>query len=304
MKQKVPLFFFLLLVILLGLVLSYNVYTIYFTDQTRVASLRPEAPSEPKKKIQGREKRSSASRPKDERPKVAIIIDDLGYDPQLASDFVHLGLPLTLSILPATPFGRSIGREARKGGMEVLLHQPMEPADYPVSDPGPGALLVSMSEADIRRVLNDNLKMVPGAKGINNHMGSGFTADREKMRMFIRVLKKRDLFFVDSRTTRESVALDEAKRLGVRCRSRDIFLDNRLDPLSVNQQLDRLLKIAEKTGGAIGIGHPHRVTLGVLTENRRRLERKVQVVPVSMLVMENENNNKKSHLYDSVSRRK
>lgn len=282
MKQKVPLFFLLLLVALLGLVLSYNLYTIYFTAPAPVPL--QEGVSKSKKGIQEKKDTCPVGKPKAGRPKIAIIIDDLGYDSKLASDFLHLGLPLTLSILPATPFGRSIGREAGKRGMEVLLHQPMEPADYPVSDPGPGALLVSMNKSDISRVLDDNLKMVPGAKGLNNHMGSRFTADHEKMHVLIDALKKRGLFFIDSRTTTESVALEEAKKLGVRCQSRDIFLDNRLDPVSVKQQLDRLLKIAEKTGCAIGIGHPHRVTLDVLEQNRNRIEKRVQMVPVSTLM--------------------
>lgn len=284
MKKKAPLFLLLLLVILLGLAFSFNVYYFYFKTSVPVLPSHREKPFKSRERIRKEEERPGSVETKRSRPRVAIIIDDLGYDPRLAAAFMRLGLPLTLSILPRTPFGGAIGREATKKGLEVLLHQPMEPADYAEKDPGPAALFVSMPEGEIIRVLNENLSMIPGAKGVNNHMGSCFTKDPEKMRVFMTALKRRGLFFIDSKTTKESVAIEEAKRLGVKYQSRDVFLDNVLDPAAIQQQVNRLLSIAEKTGCAIGIGHPYEITLDMLRQNLQRLKKEVHLVSVSTLV--------------------
>ncbi|MDZ7699772.1 MAG: divergent polysaccharide deacetylase family protein [Deltaproteobacteria bacterium] len=284
MKKKASLFLLLLLVILLGLAFSFNVYYFHFKTSAPVLPSHKERPFKSGERTRKKGEKSGSVETKRSRPRVAIIIDDLGYDPRLAAAFMRLDLPLTLSILPGTPFGSAIGREATEKGLEVLLHQPMEPADYAEKDPGPAALFVSMTEGDIIRVLNENLNMVPGAKGVNNHMGSRFTKDPEKMRVFMTALKHRGLFFIDSKTTKDSVAIEEAKRLGVKCQSRDVFLDNVLDPVAMQQQLNRLLRIAEKTGCAIGIGHPYVITLDMLRQNRESLKKGVHLVPVSTLV--------------------
>ena len=220
----------------------------------------------------------------DLRPKVAIIIDDLGYDSDLAFSFLNLNLELSLSILPSASFTDIIVREANNKGREIILHQPMEPKDYPSVDPGRGALLLSMNERDILQVLNKNLREITGAKGVNNHMGSSFTENREKMQVILRELKNRGLFYVDSRTTMRTVGFEEAKKIGLPTAERTVFLDNSPDPKAICLQIERLLEIAGDFGSAIGIGHPYNETLETLEKYQNRLREEVDVVPVSELV--------------------
>jgi polysaccharide deacetylase 2 family uncharacterized protein YibQ len=220
----------------------------------------------------------------DLRPKVAIIIDDLGHNSDLAFSFLSLNLELSLSILPSAPFTDIIVREANKKGREIILHQPMEPKSYPSVDPGPGALFLSMSERDLRQVLDKNLREITGAKGVNNHMGSSFTENREKMQVILQELKNRGLFYVDSRTTMRTVGFEQAKKIGLPAAERTVFLDNSPDPKAIYIQIERLLEIAENFGSAIGIGHPYNETFEIIEEYQNRLREEFDVVPVSKLV--------------------
>lgn len=220
----------------------------------------------------------------DLRPKVAIIIDDLGYDSALAFSFLKLNLELSFSILPSAPFTDIIVREANNKGREIILHQPMEPKDYPSVDPGPGALFLSMNQRDIRQILDKNLREIRGAKGVNNHMGSSFTKSREKMLLVLQEFKNRGLFYVDSRTTRGTVGFEQAKRIGLPAAERTLFLDNNQDPKAIRVQIELLLEIARDFGSAIGIGHPYNETLEILEKYQNRLKEEFDVVPVSELV--------------------
>jgi polysaccharide deacetylase 2 family uncharacterized protein YibQ len=203
------------------------------------------------------------------RPKVAIIIDDLGYNSDLDFSFLNLNLELSLSILPSAPFTDVIVREANKKGREILLHQPMEPKFYPSVDPGPGTLLLSMNERDLRQVLDKNLKEITGAKGMNNHMGSSFTENREKMLVILQALKDRGLFYVDSRTTKGALGFEQAKKIGLSAAQRTVFLDNNPDPKAICAQIERLLEIAESFGSAIGIGHPYNETYEIIDKYQK-----------------------------------
>jgi polysaccharide deacetylase 2 family uncharacterized protein YibQ len=217
-------------------------------------------------------------------PRIAIIIDDLGYDKSLAREFTDLDLPLTLSILPFTPYTRSIAHRAKREGREIMLHLPMEPRSYPRINPGDGVLLVSMERDTILEVLDRNLDEIPFVAGVNNHMGSRFTENKEKMMVVLGELKRRGLYFVDSKTSRCSVAFDIAKQMEVRAARRDIFLDNDLSEGALRIQMDRLLNLARHKGHAIGIGHPHKETLWFLTKLQLSLKKEAEVVPVSSLV--------------------
>jgi len=128
------------------------------------------------------------------RPKIGIIIDDLGYDSSLANAFIALDIPLTLSLLPFAPNSRAIAQRARHVGREAMLHLPMEPINYPSVNPGDGVLLLSMDKETILEVLNDDLRQTPFAVGVSNHMGSRFTENEEKMAIVLEALKKRDLY--------------------------------------------------------------------------------------------------------------
>lgn len=217
-------------------------------------------------------------------PRVAIIIDDLGYDMDLATSFMSLDLDLSLSVLPVAPLTKKTVDAAQKKNMEVMLHLPMEPDSYPHEDAGPGALLTTMSEQEIKKLLEDHLKRVPGARGVNNHMGSRFTESREKMGILMGELKDRSLFYVDSRTTSRTVALDVARREGVASAKRDVFLDNHLTKEAMAFQLQRLLAISRQSGKAIGIAHPHPETVTFLRQNLPLLKREARVVHVSEVV--------------------
>jgi polysaccharide deacetylase 2 family uncharacterized protein YibQ len=218
------------------------------------------------------------------RPRVAIIIDDIGQHHDLDLSFIKLDLPLSLAILPLAPFTDLMVREATRKGREILLHQPMEPNDYPNVKPGPGALLLSMNEHEIREVLDRNLTQVSGARGVNNHMGSSFTESREKMSMVVRELKRRGLFFIDSRTTKSTVGFEEAKKLGLPAGQRTVFLDNDLSSEAIWDQIEYLLKAARECGAVIGIGHPYHQTIDILQKIQNRLSGEVIFVPASDLV--------------------
>jgi polysaccharide deacetylase 2 family uncharacterized protein YibQ len=217
-------------------------------------------------------------------PRIAILIDDIGNDPDLALSFIQLGFPVTLSLLPLGAYTSAIVQMAREQDCEYMLHLPMEPEGYPYVDPGPGSLFRKMGDDQIRRILNDHLKRVPGAQGVNNHMGSAFTQDEVKMSLLLHEIKKRGLFYVDSRTTGETVAQSIAKTMGVPVASRAVFLDNDLSTRAMEFQLGRLLAVAKESGAAIGIGHPHKETLGFLRKYSHELKTEAKVVRVSEIV--------------------
>ena len=217
-------------------------------------------------------------------PKIAIIIDDLGYDRHMAISFLKLDLPLCFSMLPLAPYTKDIGHEANKRGRDLILHLPMEPNNFPSHNPGPGALMTDMDEEEIRWTLDGHLRRIPGVRGVNNHMGSYFTARQDKMDVVLRELKERGLFYVDSRTTTQTIGFDLAKKMGLPVAKRNVFLDNDLSPNAIRFQMERLLGIARYAGRAIGIGHPHEETLRILRHYLPKLKTDFKVVPVSKLV--------------------
>lgn len=224
-----------------------------------------------------------ADLPKD-RPKVAIIIDDLGYDPNMAKHFVELDPKFTFSILPHSPYQKKTTDIIRKKGGELMLHLPMEPNEYPHINPGPGALLSIMEPDQLIAQLNKNLDTISDARGVNNHMGSKLTANSEQMYQVFSVLKGKNLYFVDSLTTAESVCKPSAKLFEVPFAQRDIFIDHFLEPEFMRMQILRLIKHAKTHGKAIGIAHPHKETLEILKQHLPELKKQVEIVPASHLV--------------------
>ncbi len=217
-------------------------------------------------------------------PRVAIIIDDLGYDRRLARAFATLDIPVALSVLPMAPFTEDVAAEAGRNGCELMLHLPMEPRDHQGLNPGPGALYKAMTPKEIRTLLLRHLEQVPGAMGVNNHMGSSFTEHGGKMAVVLEEIRKKGLFFVDSRTTAHSVAYDMARDMGIPAMKRSVFLDNEPTEGAIEIQLERLLGVARHRGAAVGIGHPFPGTLAVLEREACRLSREVDMVRVSELL--------------------
>ena len=217
-------------------------------------------------------------------PLVAIIIDDMGYDRGIAEKLIGLDTALTFSMFPLSPYGRKIAQKAHSRGLEIMLHLPMEPHEYPKVNPGPGVLLTSMSPDELIGQLRRNLEDVPYIRGVNNHMGSKMTASDTNMNQIFIILKKRKLFFIDSRTTTETLTRHSALLFKVPWAERDIFLDHFHDRAFIRKQFKELIRVARKQGHAVGIGHPYEVTYEILREFLPELQRKVKIVPASALV--------------------
>jgi polysaccharide deacetylase 2 family uncharacterized protein YibQ len=216
--------------------------------------------------------------------KVVVLIDDVGPDRLGAARALALPPPLTLSILPYAERAAADAAAARARGHEVMLHLPMEPVDAH-ENPGPQALLVSLSRDEMRRRIAWNLDRFDGYVAVNNHMGSRATADAALMQSVMAALSERGLAWVDSRTSPRTVGALAAHAAGLPALSRDVFLDNDQSRDAVDAQLALLARLAQQRGHAIGIGHPHAVTLAALGDWLPTLAaRRVALVPVSALL--------------------
>ena len=217
------------------------------------------------------------------KPRLALLIDDMGNRHKLGKQLIELDLLLSFAILPFTPHAHSLMELAHARNREILLHLPME-ATLAKWDPGPGALSTSMSARSIKAQVRKDLEDIPYAVGVNNHMGSKFTSDKEAMRAALAPLKARDLFFLDSITIASSVAYKEAKGMNLKTGRRDVFIDNEQDAAKIKAQLVRLINIAKKHGSAIGIAHPYPVTIATLKKESDWLQEQVELVPISALM--------------------
>jgi polysaccharide deacetylase 2 family uncharacterized protein YibQ len=198
------------------------------------------------------------------RPLVAIVIDDVGLDRPRSKRAWELPGPLTMSFLP---YAKDLGEQARAAraqNKELMLHLPMEPTGR--QDPGPGALLVSLSDAELRQRTLLALDSFDGYAGVNNHMGSRFTAFRPGMETVLRQLKGRGLMFLDSRTTPQSVGDQVGQEIGVPTIVRHVFLDDDESLDAVRRKLAETEAVARRQGFVIAIGHPHEATLQALAE--------------------------------------
>lgn len=224
--------------------------------------------------------------PVSDRPRVAIIIDDLGYDHKIAAKFISLDAALTFAVLPHSPFQEKIANMAHASGKQTMLHLPMEPDKYPSVNPGPGTLLSTMPPDELIAQLEDNLAAVPHIKGVNNHMGSKFTTASDQIHQVFSVLKQRGLFFVDSRTTSSTVCRPAARLFQLPFAQRDVFIDHFQKSDFIRKQLKELVRVARRNGQAVGIAHPHAITFRVLKEMLPEIKNQVQVVPASEIASE------------------
>lgn len=188
-------------------------------------------------------------------PRLSLIIDDIGPSLSRAKLFSQFNIPMTFAVLPRYRNSRNLALEFHNLGHEILLHQPMEPRD-PAIDPGPGALYVGDGPNEIVKVMEDNISSIPVATGVNNHMGSRFTAYQKEMHETLEIVKERELFFVDSLTSSDSKGYQTAQRLHMPAARRNVFLDNELNVDSILRQLRKLAHCSLKYGHGIGIGHP------------------------------------------------
>lgn len=197
-------------------------------------------------------------------PEIALIIDDIGYHYEKGRSAIELQWPFAYSILPFSPYAERLAYLANALGKDVMVHLPME-AETDNHLLGPGALWFDMSRTEIEGRLVESLAAVPHAIGINNHMGSRLTREPIPMRWLMHAIHERGrLFFVDSRTTSHSIALYSAHQAKVASTGRDVFLDNIQTQEYIEQQLNSLVVQAKKNGHALGIAHPHPITIGIL----------------------------------------
>jgi len=247
-------------------------------------SRRAPTPAEqPKSPVALRTPRSGADR--STSPRAAIVIDDLGQNLSHLEQLADLDIPLSIAVIPGLPASTRTVSEAARRGIEMLLHQPMEPRAEGGKNPGPGVLLTSMTAEALRARLRANLAAVPGAVGVNNHMGSLFTEDIAGLGAVMAEIKEHNLFWLDSRTTAATRGVDLARSVGVPAIERDVFLDTEVNVAFIRNQVRELIEIARSHGTAVGIGHPHPETIAVLRELRSELLASgVSLVPVSWLV--------------------
>ena len=216
----------------------------------------------------------------DGRYRIAVIIDDLGLSPAAFDRVAALPAPLTLAIMSYAEQAPTLARAARKAGHEVLVHVPMEPEGN--VNPGPHALTTEQTREAFDQQLAWDLDRFEGYVGINNHMGSRVTASTERMSWLFEELERRGLMFVDSRTTKETVAPMLAEHFGLPFAERDVFLDNEFDADAVEAQLKVLESEARKYSYAVAIGHPHAGTIAALRAWLPTLaERGYVLVPIS-----------------------
>ncbi len=213
---------------------------------------------------------------------MAIVIDDIGYQRREGQRTLNLPGKLTIAVLPFTPFAQTLAKQAPKLGKEVMLHAPMEPKALQHWGEG---LKAVMTETELRNDFIAMINDIPNLIGVNNHMGSGLTENAQVMDWLMAELPKRGLYFIDSRTSAKSAAYTAAQKLGIPSYKRDIFLDNNRDKKAINQQLNRLIRATQKTGMALGIGHPYPETLDVLEHRLPELKALgIELVTVSELL--------------------
>ena len=222
----------------------------------------------------------------DTRPAISLIIDDLGNQRVQGERVLLLPGPVACAFLPHAPFSASQARRAHARNKEVILHLPMQAVANGDSDNQQGVLTLDMTQQQFNETLLRDLEAVPHVSGLNNHMGSLLTRHPGHMAWLMRMISQRgELFFVDSRTTRNTVAKKLAREYGIPATARSVFLDNQHDRESVRARFRELIEVARQKGTALGIGHPFSATLDVLQEELARLdEAGVRLLPVSQLI--------------------
>ncbi len=205
-------------------------------------------------------------------PKIAIIIDDVGFDLETLAKAVQIKQPITFAVLPYTPHAVECARIIHNAGQEVILHQPMEPVGYPEVDPGKGVVLTSMNKQEIEETIKENIRSIPYITGVNNHMGSKATSDVATMKIALQTIKDWGLFFIDSRTSAQTVAYKMALEMNMPTAEKTLFIDNEHGVNYIRGKLDELARETETRKIGIGIGHIYPETVEALNEELSVLE--------------------------------
>ena len=215
--------------------------------------------------------------------KVAIVLDDWGYNLNNLPILREIHIPMTIAILPHLRFSAQIAESLQGKEYEIILHMPMEAHNGKIRAEA-RTLYTSMSDDEIRKTLEEAIQSVPYINGISNHMGSKATEDPRVMRIVMEELQREKLYFLDSLVTPQSVAEKVSKEIGLAFAERNVFLDNLLEPEYIKGQILKMVEQAKKNGHAIGIGHDRSVTLKVIQELVPELQKQgIQFVQVSEL---------------------
>jgi uncharacterized protein len=226
---------------------------------------------------------------------VAIVIDDIGYDLNTVKELLKIDANLTFAILPCLNHSREAAEMLHKAKKEILLHLPMEPVSYPHEKPGEGALFTDMNNDELSLQLKNNIAAVPYAVGINNHMGSKFMIDEQRLSVIFKELKRGNLFFVDSRTSSDTKALSVANKTGLSIAERKIFIDNNRNYEEIYNNLINVTKSGDKSP-IIFIGHPYPETVRALKNAAKIMREKgVSIIPVSQIIKKIKNSKQKSN---------
>jgi uncharacterized protein len=215
---------------------------------------------------------------------VAIIVDDIGNSLTPVKELLKINADLTFAVLPFQSHTREAAEMFHKAKRETLLHLPMEPVSYPREKPGEGALFTDMNDDELVLQLRKDIADVPYVSGVNNHMGSKFMTDENKLVLIFNELKKKKLFFVDSRTSPDTKASAAAKKTGLRFAGRKIFIDNNHD---YNKIYNILINIAkdDDVSPMIIIGHAHPETIRAIKDATKVLREKgISIVPASRIL--------------------
>jgi hypothetical protein len=255
------------------------------TEQRKSAAQKKELKKIPPEKRKEKqvvakiEKRPLAKR------QIAIIIDDIGHDMEAVNALLKIKADITYSILPFLTHSRNAAEIIHRSKKEILLHLPMEPVSYPEDKPGEGALFTDMNDKELLHQLDKNINSVPYVVGVNNHMGSKFMVDKEKLVLIFGRLKKKDLFFIDSRTAVNSKAVAASKVVGLSLAERKIFLDNNRDYKEIYNNLMSVANYNGDSAPLILIGHPYPETIQAIKDAVNELQKKgIIIVPVSQMI--------------------
>jgi len=231
--------------------------------------------------------------------KLSIVIDDFGYRPAQENQVLQMPAAISVAVLPNAPHAREMATKAHQRGHEVLIHLPMAPlSKQPLEK---DTLRPDMSAEEIARIIREAAADVPFAVGLNNHMGSAMTSSLPGMQKVMQVLDHYNFYFLDSMTIANSQSTRAAAGTSVKVIKRRVFLDDTQNEADIRKQFTRAVRLAQRDGSAIAIGHPHPATVRVLQQMLPTLPADITLVRPSQLLNEPQRVNNKPLPPDSKS---
>ncbi|HOW36285.1 MAG TPA: divergent polysaccharide deacetylase family protein [Candidatus Omnitrophota bacterium] len=274
-----------LIILILAVLVLTETYFLFFAKPKKIPLAAPV------KKVAVKEAKPPKEKPPEKpvplKGKIAIIIDDWGYNIQHCELIKNIPDPVTIAVLPKLPHSKEVAQCAHQNGKEVMLHLPMEPQPREKLEKYPDHYIIktSMRRSEVEKLIEENLDSVPFAAGVNNHMGSKATEDTRLMTTTFTFLKKKELFFVDSLVTSNSICRNLAEKMSLPFTQRDIFLDNISERSYIESQFKQLTEEAARKGTAVGIGHDRALTLEIIAEQIARWKKEgFQFITVKDLI--------------------